>query len=503
MSDKHLKESFISNLNGTSLTEITVGLSVPPLLVLCRGLAFILHQQKNGERVDSWKIHLLLDFSLLILPQVVSCTVLSDNLYLVHQVIIGISILLVCTIYRGKTTYTNGSFQDIWKRLKEAHVENYSVPAVTVLRVLMNLFTAICILAVDFPIFPRRYAKTETYGTGTMDIGVGCFIFANSLVSPEARGMKGKTRNTFSNVTKQLFAVWPLFFLGFGRLISVKMVEYHEHVSEYGVHWNFFFTIGIVRVLSSLLLTLFTARNSWIIATVLISCYQLILETTNLKTFILHGTDGKGTRTGFLNANREGIFSLIGYIGIYMVGVQVGLYVLKKRTFLKDWIRATFNLMSLTVLFFIIFLLIETFIEPVSRRMANLPFCIWIIGLSLLLLCLTLLFDLILVFAKSLVPGSKVSCTWDICKLPASNKKQDLPLKSGKKEINLCLIEAVNRNQLLFFLYSNIMTGVVNMLVDTIHSNSAFSLSVLLCYMFINCLIAYVLHINTISVKWW
>ena len=48
--------------------------------------------------------------------------------------------------------------------------------------------TAITILAVDFKIFPRRYCKAETFGTGLMDIGVGAFVMSNAMVSPEARG---------------------------------------------------------------------------------------------------------------------------------------------------------------------------------------------------------------------------------------------------------------------------------------------------------------------------
>ena len=51
-------------------------------------------------------------------------------------------------------------------------------------------------------------------------------------------------------VVGTLRRVLPLLVLGFIRLASVKMTGYQEHVTEYGVHWNFFFTIAFVRVSS-------------------------------------------------------------------------------------------------------------------------------------------------------------------------------------------------------------------------------------------------------------
>ncbi|XP_056413659.1 phosphatidylinositol-glycan biosynthesis class W protein isoform X2 [Hyla sarda] len=500
MSEKQLKESFVRNLNGTSITEITLGLSITPLCILFRGLIFIYLYQNTGKVVYSWKYCLVLDFFLLVLPQVLSCTILSDYLCLVVVCVSVMCTLGFYMIYNNRIFYKNTYLLNVFQCFLNTTIEEQNVPSVTNFRVFMNLLTAICILAVDFPIFPRRYAKTETYGTGIMDLGVGCFTFANGLISPEARSQNKEKTSTFHTVEKQIFAVWPLIFLGLGRLISVKAVDYHEHVSEYGVHWNFFFTLALVRVISSSLLTFIPVQKIWIVAIVIIFSYQIVLETTDLKTFILQSSNNKDTRHGFLNANREGILSAIGYVTIYLCGVQIGSYLLKKRIYVKEWIELLVKFTIFSVMAFFSMIIVQIYVEPISRRMANLTFCIWTIGQCMAWLCKIFLCDLILVFVKYLIPGSSVPNTWNICD-KYSHQKNAPHLKCRKKKF--CLIEAINRNQLLFFFHSNIMTGIVNLLVDTIRSNSLSALIVLLTYMFLNCLISCILHVSNITVKWW
>lgn len=39
-----------------------------------------------------------------------------------------------------------------------------------------------------------------------------------------------------------------LLLLGVLRLLSTRGVDYQSHASEYGVHWNFFFTLGTLRL---------------------------------------------------------------------------------------------------------------------------------------------------------------------------------------------------------------------------------------------------------------
>lgn len=493
MSQRELKEAFVSNLNGTSLQEVVLGTCLAPLCHLSRGLILILlHQTRaNNKKKLPLFSHMFLDFCMLIFPLVVSCTILSSVL---HQVIICITLIIPALFYYINRYASVHSLIKSVPTFLQSHVQIQRVPFVSTFRVFINVKTAISILAVDFPVYPRRYAKTETYGTGVMDVGVGAFVFANGLVCPEAR-RKDIAGSKFNYLMKQLISVWPLFVLGIARMASIKMSDYQEHVTEYGIHWNFFFTLAIVRVVASSILIVVPVNYSWVVALLMSSTYQLTLETSGLKAFLMHNTD---RHKDLIHANKEGIFSAVGYVAIYMAGVQVGLHVMQPRSEVREWLRSLSKLLVSSSLLYGTLCLCQALVEPVSRRMANLPFCLWSVAQSLLLMSFTGVADLVLLLSKRTSGCQQIPSSWDLCKPKSANLDQ----KSGDAD-RKCLIQAINRNQLLFFLLANVLTGLTNSTVDTLSCSDLFSVCILLLYMFINCFLIYVLHIKTITLKFW
>ncbi|XP_037350322.1 phosphatidylinositol-glycan biosynthesis class W protein [Talpa occidentalis] len=502
MSQKQMKEAFVSNLNGTSVLEITQGLCLPALCILIRGLLIILSQHLCFSH--TWRTRFFVDFVVLIVPMVATLTILSSFVLLEYLALIIFGAGLLYHIYCRKTCCARMPIQKILENFSKISLESEYIPAISCFRVINSAFTAIAILAVDFPIFPRRFAKTELYGTGAMDFGVGGFVFGTAMVCPEIR-RKYTEGITFNYFIKSLYSVWPLIFLGIGRSVIIKSIDYQEHLTEYGVHWNFFFTLIVVKLVTSLLLIIFPLNKSWVVAIGISVLYQLALDFTPLKRLLLYGTDGSGTRVGLLNANREGIISTVGYVAVHMAGVQTGLYVLKKRSQVKDWIEVASHILLAAISLFISLYIVQVNIEVASRRMANLAFCIWIVASSLILLSSLLLGDIILSFAKFLIKGAVVPCSWDLIQSPVINKKRSESLVSEvkRKEPSFCLITAINRNQLIFFLLSNIATGLINLLADTLQSSTWWALFVLNLYMLTNCLIIYVLHLQDKTIKFW
>jgi len=104
--------------------------------------------------------------------------------------------------------------------------------------------------------------------------------------------------------------------LGFARIALLSKLDYQEHPSEYGIHWNFYTTIALINIL------LVFVRSSEIampVGFLLMIGYEFAISAYGLDTFIFHAP-----RTDFISANREGIASLIGYFSLQLIGIGLG-----------------------------------------------------------------------------------------------------------------------------------------------------------------------------------
>ncbi|KAM1584226.1 hypothetical protein ACFX1Z_037228 [Malus domestica] len=295
--NKRLKEEFVSNLSGSSMMEIAALTTIIPILILLRHSvgshrAVDVVSKKNDDAVvgsKGWAAYMAsmsLDFLLIIVPIILVYTVLAEWMYIWATLLI---LLLLFSIAAKRF----GSYST----LKE---DPFSIrQTFSSYRVATMIITCVCILAVDFTIFPRRYAKTETYGTGWMDLGVGSFVIANSLVSRQARNISSRSWKT------AIQSASPLIILGFARLLSTTGVDYQLHVAEYGVHWNFFFTLAAISILTSIINI--PTQYSGILGSLILVGYQVCLMH-GLNSYLLSNERG----TDIISQNKEGFFSIFG-----------------------------------------------------------------------------------------------------------------------------------------------------------------------------------------------
>lgn len=99
----------------------------------------------------------------------------------------------------------------------------------------------------------------------------------------------------------------------------------------------------------------------------------------------MFGTDSSGTRVGLLNAHQEGIISTLGYVALYTAGVQTGSYVLKKRLYIKDWIKIAYCVLLTAITLFVSLYIAQVGGKVASRRTASVAWCVWIVDSNLIL----------------------------------------------------------------------------------------------------------------------
>lgn len=460
--NKHLKEQFVSNLTGSSMLEIFSLAYVIPVIVLLRRAigfnyvsgSFISQRLSKKDDNDSaaakysgaYMVSMALDFLFIVIPILLIHTVLSEW---IQKLALLLTFFLIFSMLLKR--YKNFSSPESLQPL------NTIRKSISSFRVVMMIITCLCILAVDFKIFPRKYAKTETYGTSWMDLGVGSFVVANALVSRHAR-------NVYSGGWKTaLKSTCPLILLGLARLLSTTGVDYQVHVGEYGVHWNFFFTLAAISLLTSAINI--HPQYCGILGLFILIGYQIFL-VQGLNTYLL--SDERGM--SIISQNKEGIFSIFGYLGMYLVGVQLGYQLFFKNNFSASSHRdqqTRKGVCATSVILWLLTLVLNRHVERVSRRMCNMAYVMLVLAIN---------FEVLTIFMLSeFTPGS-----------------------------NFTELEgAFDQNLLASFLLANVLTGLVNLSVNTLFASSNQALAILVLYAFVLCFVTGLAKFYGFRLKFW
>jgi phosphatidylinositol glycan class W len=475
-------EEFVTGLTGGSISEVyqVTFIAVSAYITWCvlqtRFQLFVPH--------TCWTLtSLIADLALNWLAPLASITLYSSSPLLLNALILApataMGLLYKPNLAQSAPPTPRRSYEVSEYLPKRSFLTNY--------RGVMMILTCLSILAVDFRIFPRRFAKVETWGTSLMDLGVGSFVFSMGLVSSRATLIDTyleKTPSRWKALITSVKQALTVLLLGLMRLLSVKYFDYQEHVTEYGVHWNFFMTLGMLPPLVSLIGFLPKRIPTCAMSLIIASIYELLLDKTSLGAFVL-----TAPRTGIISQNKEGIFSFIGYLAIFLAGKSTGYYTLpswpSSRAFLfpltqRQYVasvekRSKYTAVTLLLLSSavssVLLHMVSFWLTP-SRRLANLPYVLWVNSYNTGYLAVYVLVE------KLLLPRNV-------------DYQTTVPLSC----------EAVNVNGLAIFLLANIGTGLINMNFRTLDASKEASLAILVLYMTTIFAISLTLYRKKIRIK--
>lgn len=425
----------------------------------------------------------------------VGLILLSTTLYADSPIQFGLMLLVPCLflyLLRKPTIKESRPWTKRTDKTDMVPLPDYPLkPFLTTYRGCMMVITCIAILAVDFRIFPRRFAKTENWGTSLMDLGVGSFVFSAGLVAarPILKESISRPRSLARRLQESFQHSVPLLVLGFIRLWSVKGLDYAEHVTEYGVHWNFFFTLAFVPPFVALFQSVYNYIPSYALLSILLGgAYEVALNFTDLKAFIL-----VAPRVDLFSQNREGIFSFFGYLAIFLAGQALGMVVIPRRAVhtgpgdgRTQRMKLLITLLIWTAIWTALYRLTTSYSYglniQVSRRLANLPYFLWVAAFN----------------TAQLTAFCGIETLFFSAFYQATDKvEEDRAYIFATSRV----LAAYNKNGLAIFLVANLLTGAVNLLLPTLRMNHIQAITTLLAYTGVLTIFALTMHEYNITLK--
>ncbi|VDK23249.1 unnamed protein product [Anisakis simplex] len=175
-------------------------------------------------------------------------------------------------------------------------------------------------------------------------------------------------------------------------------------------------------------------------------------------------------RNDFVSANREGIYSLLGYLALYYLSSVLGSFISSTGIRLKSWIYRDLQLLLWTLVLFALQKLCESLFGPPSRRIVNAPYIIEMLVFHTFMTAGFLFVQLVSFFG------------W------AAQMPQFKRDENAFELLQPCLLRAINKNAMCFFIIANVLTGVVNMLgIPSKYSGQYQSTACITLYILIVC----------------
>lgn len=221
--------------------------------------------------------------------------------------------------------------------------------------------------------------------------------------------------------------------------------------------------------------------------------HQIGLIVGGISDYVM---DEDQPRNTFMNANREGLFSLPGFVAMYLIWIYMRRWFISKTQLsYAEIVRRLWQLIAFCALWWCL-MAITVQLFGISRVTCNLSYVVWMTAMCTSILLITMfIFDFII---SSVLPmDTKLGVYVSLEQGSASSLQQCN--ENGCGQVNL-ICESLNMNGLCFFLLANVLTGGVNFFLYPENRSNVSSVLILLVYMFLSTFVVFQLYRKRIRI---